>query len=304
MSHSPHRGNRIGPVDKQTIFSLFIAVWLGSTMMNGFNPLVGFVKIISDYMIPSLSGNASLIILVTLSGGMIAMLRNTGAAEAFATKVTKVINTAKKGQIVTCLSAFIFSYTEPCLMLGTIMRPVTDMVRISRAKLAYILDSMGCNLAALSPISSYGPFITGLIAAELLASGVEGNEWGIWLNMLPFNLYGVFAMISVLIVAAFGLNFGPMYKEEKRARETGKLLDDGVQPLVPEVKMSCPQIISLLCGTLLSLLFACLVLSLPPFSGPAIWLTTGWWDASAVPTLHLLFASPLWVARWVRASWV
>ena len=68
---------------KQTIFSLFIAVWLGSTMMNGFNPLVGFVKIISDYMIPSLSGNASLIILVTLSGGMIAMLRNTGAAEAF-----------------------------------------------------------------------------------------------------------------------------------------------------------------------------------------------------------------------------
>lgn len=289
---------------KQTIFSLFIAVWLGSTMMNGFNPLVGFVKIISDYMIPSLSGNASLIILVTLSGGMIAMLRTTGAAEAFATRVTKVINTAKKGQIVTCLSAFIFSYTEPCLMLGTIMRPVTDMVRISRAKLAYILDSMGCNLAALSPISSYGPFITGLIAAELLASGVEGNAWGIWLNMLPFNLYGVFAMVSVLIVAAFGLNFGPMYKEEKRARETGKLLDDGVQPLVPEVKMNCPQIISLLCGTLLSLLLACLVLSLPPFSGPAIWLTTGWWDVSVMPTLHLLFASPLWVALWVRASWV
>ena len=194
---------------KQTIFSLFIAVWLGSTMMNGFNPLVGFVKIIS--------GNASLIILVTLSGGMIAMLRTTGAAEAFATRVTKVINTAKKGQIVTCLSAFIFSYTEPCLMLGTIMRPVTDMVRISRAKLAYILDSMGCNLAALSPISSYGPFITGLIAAELLASGVEGNEWGIWLNMLPFNLYGVFAMISVLIVAAFGLNFGPMGQRDRKA---------------------------------------------------------------------------------------
>ena len=73
---------------------------------------------------------------------------------------------------------------------------------------------MGCNLAALSPISSYGPFITGLIAAELLAAGIEGSEWGIWLNMLPFNLYGVFAMITVLIVATFGLNFGPMYKEE------------------------------------------------------------------------------------------
>ena len=147
-------------------------------------------------------------------------------------------------------------------------------------------------------------FITGLIAAELLASGVEGNEWGIWLNMLPFNLYGVFAMVSVLIVAAFGLNFGPMYKEEKRARETGKLLDDGVQPLVPEVKNELPADYKLTMWNFIILLFACLVLSLPPFSGPAIWLTTGWWDASAVPTLHLLFASPLWVARWVRASWV
>lgn len=226
---------------KQTIMSLFLAVWLGSTMINGYNPLVGFAKIISDYMIPSLSGNASLAVLVTISGGTIAMLRTTGAAEAFATRVTKVINTAKKGQIVTCLSAFIFSYTEPCLMLGTIMRPVTDMVRISRAKLAYILDSMGCNLAALSPISSYGPFITGLIGAELLTAGIQGNEWGIWLNMLPFNLYGIFAMITVLIVAAFGLNFGPMYKEEKRARETGKLLGDGIQPLVPEVKNELPE---------------------------------------------------------------
>ena len=228
-------------VTRETILSLFVAVWLGSTMINGYNPLVGFVHIVSDYIIPSLSGNASMIVLVTLAGGMIAMLRDTGAAQAFAMRVTKVINTAKKGQVVTCLSAFIFCYTEPCLMLGTIMRPVTDTVRVSRAKLSYILDSMGCNLASFSPISSYGPFITGLIAAELLAGGIEANEWGIWLQMLPFNLYGMFAMITVLLVAIFSLNFGPMYTEEKRARETGKLLGDGVEPLVPEVKTVFPE---------------------------------------------------------------
>ena len=228
-------------VTRETILSLFVAVWLGSTMINGYNPLVGFVHIVSDYIIPSLSGNASMIVLVTLAGGMIAMLRDTGAAQAFAMRVTKVINTAKKGQVVTCLSAFIFCYTEPCLMLGTIMRPVTDTVRVSRAKLSYILDSMRCSLACFSPISSYGPFITGLIAAELLAGGIEANEWGIWLQMLPFNLYGMFAMITVLLVAIFSLNFGPMYTEEKRARETGKLLGDGVEPLVPEVKTVFPE---------------------------------------------------------------
>ena len=215
---------------KQTILSLFVAVWVGSTMLNGYNPIVGFIKIFSDFIIPSMASewNAGLLVLVTLSGGLVAMLRVTGSAQAFAKLVSKKINNAKKGQVVTALSAFIFSYTEPCLILGTIMRPVTDTVRVSRAKLAYILDSMGCNLATFSPISSYGPFITGLIAAELIAGGLTGNEWGIWLNMLPFNMYGLFSMVTVLVVAAFNLNIGPMHEEELRARKEGKLLPDGV----------------------------------------------------------------------------
>ncbi|AOT70757.1 Na+/H+ antiporter NhaC family protein [Geosporobacter ferrireducens] len=230
-------------ITKQTILSLFVATWLGSTMINGWNPIVGFVKIISDYMVPAIASewNASLLVLVTFSGGLIAMLRVIGAAQAFAALVTRSINNAKKGQIVTCLSAFIFSYTEPCLILGTIMRPVTDAVRVSRAKLAYILDSMGCNLASFSPISSYGPFIAGLIATQLAEAGIKGNEWAIWAQMLPFNMYSLFAMITVIIVAVFGLNIGPMYAEEKRARETGKLLADGVDPLVPEMKNVLPE---------------------------------------------------------------
>lgn len=228
-------------VTKQTVFSLFVAVWVGATMINGYNPLVGFTAVVSDYMIPKISANASMLILVTLAGGMVAMLRVTGAAQAFAKIITKKINSQKKGQVVTCLSAFIFSYTEPCLILGTIMRPVTDLVKVSRAKLSYILDSMGCNLAAFSPISSYSPFIAGLIATQLAAAGLKGNEWGIWGKMLPYNLYSLFAILTVLVVAIFSLNIGPMYKEEKRARETGKLLADGVEPLVPEVKAVFPE---------------------------------------------------------------
>jgi Na+/H+ antiporter NhaC len=212
-------------------------------MLNDWNPLVGFVKIVSDYMIPSIASkwNAGLLVLVTMAGGMVAILRVMGSAQAFASCVTKSVNSSKKGQIVTCLSAFLFSYTEPCLILGTIMRPVTDAVKISRAKLAYILDSMGCNLASFSPICSYGPFITGLIAAQYAAAKLEGSEWEIWWRMLPFNLYGLFAMATVLLVAALKLDFGPMYTEEKRARETGKLMADGVSPLVPEKKRELPE---------------------------------------------------------------
>jgi Na+/H+ antiporter NhaC len=212
-------------------------------MLNGWNPVVGFVKVVSDYMVPSIASkwNAGLLVLVTMAGGMVAVLRVTGSAQAFASRVTKSVNDSKKGQVVTCLSAFLFSYTEPCLILGTIMRPVTDAVRISRAKLAYILDSMGCNLAAFSPICSYGPFITGLIAVQYAAANLEGSEWGTWWSMLPFNFYGLFAMATVLLVALLKLDFGPMYTEEKRARETGKLMADGVSPLVPEKKRELPE---------------------------------------------------------------
>lgn len=234
-------GIALALITKQTVLSLVVAAWVGATMLSGYNPILGFLSLINDYMIPSIGGNGSMLFLVTASGGLIAMLRVTGAAQAFAQIVTKTVNSAKKGQIVTTLSAFIFCYTEPCLILGTIMRPVTDIVRVSRAKLAYILDSMGCNLASFSPISSYGPFITGLIATELVAAGLSDNAWGIWAGMLKFNMYSLFAMITVLMVAIFGLDFGPMKKEEMRARKTGKLLADGVEPLVPEVKNIFPE---------------------------------------------------------------
>lgn len=219
---------------KNTIPSLFFAVWVGSTIINGYNPIIGFIKIISDFMIPAMSseGNATLLILVTVAGAFICLLRKIGAAKAFAKLVIKRIKNAKQGQIMTWLSAWVFCYTEPCLMLGTIMRPVTDAVRISRAKLSYILDSTGCNLASFSPISSYGPFIASLIAVQLLEASIKGNEWSIYFQMLPFNFYSLFAMITVLIVAVFSLNIGPMYQEEARALKTGKLLADGVEPLV------------------------------------------------------------------------
>ena len=230
-------------VSKHTILSLFLGVWVGSTIINGWNPIVGFINIIPNFMVPSLGNeyNAGLVLLVTLAGGMIIMLRETGGAYAFAKMVSTKIDTAKKAQILTSVSAVAFCYTEPCLILGTIMRPVTDAVRVSRAKLAYILDSLGCNLASFSPISSYGPFITGLVATEVALAGISADEWGVWAGMLKYNMYALFAIVAVLFVAVTDSNIGPMYTEETRARQTGKVLGDGVQPLTPEKKADFPE---------------------------------------------------------------
>ena len=218
----------IAIITKQTIISLFIGVWLGATIINSWNPLVGFTYTITDTMIPSIADpwNASLLLLVTTTGGFVNILRTTGAAQAFAEAATKKINTRRKAQNFVWGSSFLFSYTEPVLILGAVTRPITDKIKISRVKLAYILDSMGSPLAAMSPISSYGPFITGLIATQLAALSLSDNPWGMFIQMIPYNLYGVFAMIGVLFVINLNLDIGPMYQAEKKAITTGKLYGD------------------------------------------------------------------------------
>ncbi|RXJ01321.1 sodium:proton antiporter [Anaerobacillus alkaliphilus] len=222
---------------KQTLLSLFIGVWIGSTIIYNWNPLVGFVSTISEFIIPSIADpwNAGLLLLVTLAGGFVHALKVSGAAQAFAQAATRKINTRKRAQTTTWASAFAFSYTEPVLILGTIMRPITDRLKVSRVKLAYILDSMGASLASMSPISSYGPFITGLIAVQLTAIGLSDNPWGLFLAMIPYNLYGIFAMLTVLFVIRTGLDIGPMYHAEKRAVETGQLLGENDKPMIMDL---------------------------------------------------------------------
>lgn len=218
----------IAILTKQTVVALFLGVWFGATVINNWNPVLGFTYTINDVMVPSIadSWNAALILLVVFTGGFINILRKTGAGQAFAEFTTKKVNTRKKGQNFVFGSAFLFSYTEPVLILGTITRPVTDKLNISRVKLAYIIDSMGSPLAAMSPISVYGPFITGLIGTQLTALALTDNPWTLFIQMIPFNLYGLFAIIGVLFVINMNLDIGPMYKAEKRAIETGKLYGD------------------------------------------------------------------------------
>nr|WP_106779522.1 Na+/H+ antiporter NhaC family protein [Lysinibacillus timonensis] len=226
----------IAIVTKQTILSLFIGVWFGATIISGWNPFVGFTSSITEIVIPSIADpwNASLLLLVTLAGGFVNILRVTGGARSFAEVMSKRINTRKKTQNFVWGSSFLFSYTEPVLILGTVTRPLADKMKVSRVKLAYILDSMGSPLAAMSPISSYGPFITGLIATQLAALGFSDNPWSLFIQMIPYNLYGLFAMIGVLFVINLKLDFGPMYIAEKRAIETGQLFGENDKLMVDE----------------------------------------------------------------------
>ena len=216
-------------VTKQTIISMFIGIWVGATIIHHFNPIDGLIGSFTGYLVPSIadSWNAGMLIIMALIGGFMYMLSACGGAEAFGRWAEKVANNRKKSQLLAWIAPFVFIFNQGCLLVGVIMRPVTDKTHISRVKLAYITDAMGAPLVSMSPISDNGVYLVGLLAAEIAALNLTGvGAYDLYFGMFQFNLYGVFSVITVLLVILFGLDVGPMYKAEKLAIETGKTYSD------------------------------------------------------------------------------
>ena len=222
---------------KKTVISLLIGTFIGVTILNGWNPLVAVVSFFRDYLYPNVTsvGNMKTIIIIFIIQGFVRMLKVTGAGVSIARWTRKYIKSKRSAEVTTCASGFAFIYTEPNFVLGAVMRPVTEAFNVARVKLAYITDSLGCNMAALSPVCSYGPYYTGLIAAELAALGIAGDAWGYYWKYIPNNLYAILAILVAYYVAASGKDIGPMYLAERRADKTGRLLGPKDDPMVKDL---------------------------------------------------------------------
>ncbi|EEX47876.1 Na+/H+ antiporter family protein [Jonquetella anthropi E3_33 E1] len=220
-------------VTKQTVFSLVVGLWIGTTIICGWNPIVGFPTMISKFFIPLIANewNAGMLMLIVSCGGFVYLIKRTGGAKAFGEFAAKRVKTRKQAQLTTYASAFAFIFTEPTLTLGSIMRPVTEKLRVSRVKLAYICDVMGCPFATLSPITSYSTYAIGLIATQFTALGITDNPWSVYLRALPFNFYATFGMLVLLAVIIWDLDIGPMYAAEQRAIKTGQLIGPNDNPM-------------------------------------------------------------------------
>lgn len=221
---------------KKTVLSLLIGIFIGVTILNGWNPLVAVVSLFREYLYPNLTstGNIKTIIIIVVLQGFVKMLKLTGAGESIARWARKHISSKRSAEVTTCVAGFAFIYTEPNFVLGAVMRPVTEAFNVARVKLAYITDSLGCNVASLSPVCSYGPYYVGLIAAELAALGITADAWSYYWKYLPNNLYAILAILVAYYVAASGKDIGPMYLAEKRASETGRLLGPEDDPIVKD----------------------------------------------------------------------
>jgi len=172
------------------------------------------------------TGNIYLLVFLLLLGMMTAFLQASGGSQAFGKWMVHKIKTRKGAQWMTGalgIIIFIDDYFSS-LAVGQISRPLTDRHRISRAKLAYYIDSSAAPITVLSPISSWGAYIIGILGSIFVANGITGLEpLGAFIQMIPMNFYAIGALLIVFLVILFQLDIGPMRKHEKRAMETGEL---------------------------------------------------------------------------------
>ena len=218
-------------ITRQVLLSLFIGVFSGALMMNGWNPFIAFLRTLDSYIVNSLadSWNAAIIIFTLSIGGMIGIINKMGGTKAIAESLAKKAKTARSAQIVTAIMgiAVFFDDYANTLIVGPTMRPLMDKLRVSREKLAYIVDSTAAPVVGLAVVSTWVGYELGLIGDAFGELGADVNVFTIFIKTIPYTFYNIFAVVLVFMLAIRGRDFGPMLKAEKRARLTGQVHREG-----------------------------------------------------------------------------
>lgn len=172
--------------------------------------------------------NLLLIGFLLLLGIMTAFLQGSGGSRAFGEWMMKRFKTRVGAKLMTAVLGIIIFIDDyfTSLAVGQIARPVTDRHKISRAKLSYIIDSTAAPITVISPISSWGAFIIGVLGSVFIANGIADIQpIEAFVRMIPMNLYALSAILLVFIVACMKVDIGQMRVHEERALKTGELFD-------------------------------------------------------------------------------
>ena len=215
-------------ITKNVVISLFIGALAGCFMLQicGMNVFEGFVQAFLDLIQRILNSladpwNAGIILQVLAIGGVISLVGKMGGARAIAEALAKRAKTPRSAQLVTWflgLLVFFDDYANS-LIVGPIMRPVADKLKISRERLAFIIDATAAPIAGLAIISTWIGLEVGLIKDSFTQIGMSVDAFGVFLETIPFRFYNILILAFVVITTIMLRDFGPMRKAESNARK-------------------------------------------------------------------------------------
>lgn len=213
-------------ITKNVVVSLFVGIISGSFLisLSGKNVLSAFVSAFLDVVnraLVSLSDpwNAGIILQVLAIGGVIHLVAKMGGAKAIAEALSKKAKTSKGAQLIAWFAGLLVFFDDYAnsLIIGPMMRPVTDKMKISRERLAFIIDATAAPIAGLAIISTWIGLEVGLINDAFTGIGVNVDAFGIFLETIPFRFYNILILAFIVITTLLMKDFGPMRKAQLRA---------------------------------------------------------------------------------------
>ena len=204
-------------ITKETYSSLFIGIVVGALFVAGFNPVATLDTMINDGFIAAVSDgwNAGIFIFLVQLGIMVALINAAGGSAAFGRWAVKHVKTRVGAVLATFLLGvliFVDDYFN-CLTVGSVMRPVTDSHKISRAKLAWIIDATAAPICMIAPVSSWAAAVSA--TAQDLDTGISGIQ--LFIQAIPYNFYSLLTIAFVIIITVMGVDYGPMAAAEMKA---------------------------------------------------------------------------------------
>jgi Na+/H+ antiporter NhaC len=214
---------------RQVILSLILGVYVGAIFIYDYNPLTGLLRLIDKYIINSISDVSHIQILVftLLFGGVIGLISKSGGTRGIANVITKFAKNRKSTMLSAWLSGLVIFFDDYAntLIVGNLMRPVSDKMKISREKLSFIVDATAAPVASVFIISSWIGYEVGLIQDGLTMIGSDANAYTTFLATIPFRFYPLVMLFFVFLISYTQRDFGPMYKAERRALVEGKIFN-------------------------------------------------------------------------------
>jgi Na+/H+ antiporter NhaC len=202
-------------ITKEVYSSLFVGVVVGGLMHAKFDFSKTVDTVVSDGLISATSDTAGIFIFLVILGALVALVNKTGASAAFGRWAQKNIKT----RLGACLATFVLGVLIfiddyfNCLTVGSVMSPVTDTHKISRVKLAYLIDATAAPICMIAPISSWAAAVSSNVPADYDYSGIE-----LFVRAIPFNFYSLLTLVFIVAIAIMGFDYGKMAEFEIKAK--------------------------------------------------------------------------------------
>lgn len=205
---------------KNVLFALFTGIFSGSLIIANFNPFYAVLDAVENQVLKEVTtgSQVQVILIIFVIGGFVKLLEVSGGATAFAQKLTRYVTSPAKAQLLVWVSGLGIFFTDSgnSLIIGPLYRSVFDQLKISREKLAYILDTTSSPISILIPFIAWGAYITSLIDKAYAELGLTENAFTVLLKVFPYQFYAFLALATVPIIIFLGKDYGPMQRAQSQ----------------------------------------------------------------------------------------